>query len=151
MSFGRVEMHVLYAQTVSRLELLGRRVRENVDVVAASEFVRYLEMAGVLKLLDGHTSAFPLEVNPKHVRKLCGDLLSECGDRMQGGKSLPVSMHKSELEILHERFDALERQMERIAEQSLAQHHAATKVPTIDGLGNGRASARREAAGTDPS
>lgn len=107
MPLSRVDVHVLYRETVMRLDVLRRRVRENKDVLGASDFCRWLRFSGVFKIFEINPSAFPLEVCASKVRRLVEDLLQECGERMQGGKlPLPV-IEVSELEMINAKLDVL--------------------------------------------
>jgi len=112
-SFGAVQFHVLYRETKWRLEILALRVHENRDVMAASEYCRWLRTSGILRLLELHPQAFPLPVDGVALRKQVEDLLQECGERFRGG-IVPADVKLSEVEkitqqltILNAKVDAL--------------------------------------------
>lgn len=131
MSLDRVDVHILYRETVMRLDVLRRRVRENNDVLAASEFCRWLRFSGVFKVFEVYPSGAPLEVSASTVRKLVEDLLQECGERMRGGKPVLPGIELSELEMLNAKIDALTEHVARLSPSS-----AVTPVlHVIDGKG----------------
>jgi hypothetical protein len=80
MHLDSVTLHVLWRETDTRLDVLAARVREGVDVLAASEFVRWLQFSGLLKVLEAVDQPFPLPVRGVELRRKAADLQMECGD-----------------------------------------------------------------------
>jgi len=80
MQLDSVSLHVMWRETNNRLDVMAARVREGVDVLAASEFARWLQFSGVLKMLEGVEQPFPLPVRGRQLRKKADDLISDCGE-----------------------------------------------------------------------
>jgi len=80
MQLDSVTLHVMWRETNNRLDVMAARVREGVDVLAASEFTRWLQFSGVLKMLERVEQPFPLPVRGRELRKKADDLLCDCGE-----------------------------------------------------------------------
>jgi len=75
-----IQLHLVWRATLTRLDTLTQRVRERQDVLAASEFARFVRHNGLLKLFSLNPAKDPLPVNAGQVDKACGELLSLCED-----------------------------------------------------------------------
>lgn len=107
---GRVELHVIWRETSNRLTVLHRRVLEGVDVEAASEFVRWLQFSGVVKLLEANPHDGHLRVDGQALRKQISDIVFDCGQRFNDPKGDPT-VKRSELELIADRLAAIEKRL----------------------------------------
>jgi len=74
----KVNLHIIWRETDNRVEVLHSRVREGKDVLAASEFARWLQFSGVLKLLV--EQPFPLPCRAAELRNKVEKLVAACGE-----------------------------------------------------------------------
>jgi hypothetical protein len=80
----------LQKETVNFLDQLAREVREGKNVMLASQFGRWLNFSGVIKVLEAFPSSRPyLEVDAVVVQDKLNDLLFDCGELFRGGKFDP--------------------------------------------------------------
>lgn len=109
--FGGVDAHVMWRETNTRLDTLAGRVREGVDVLAASEFARWLTWSGVLELLESHEAGYPLPCQGAELRKKVTALIADCGEWFKDHEHANTKPHpqvpKSELESIHEQLRAI--------------------------------------------
>lgn len=101
-----VEMHCMWRETNNRLDVLARRVGEGKDVLAASEFARYLLFSGFLKMFERNPQDFPLKVDGHLLRWKCGDLLDKCA-RAWKDKNGVVHLDLSQLENVNRKLDII--------------------------------------------
>jgi len=78
MLFDSANLHWIFRETERQLDTYARRVREGVEVLPASDFARWLQMSGILELLEAHEMSVPLRVESLRVKTT--DLLFECGE-----------------------------------------------------------------------
>jgi len=109
--FSRVDAHVLWRETNTRLDVLAGRVREGVDVLAASEFGRWLTWSGVLDLLESYEAGYPLPCQGAELRKKVTALVADCGEWFKDHAHSNTKPHpqipKAELESIHEQLRAI--------------------------------------------
>jgi len=103
-----VHAHVMWRETNTRIDVFLRRVREGVDVTAASEFSRWLQWSGVLRLLEGCEAPMPLPVRAAELKQKTSDLVALCGewfaDHERSNSKPHPSVPKSELEAINEQL-----------------------------------------------
>jgi len=87
MQFDSVTLHQVWRETNRRLESLARDVRENKNVREASEFARWLQFSGILKILEASPQPEPLLVDGVALRKQVRDLVYDCGECFRNGKA----------------------------------------------------------------
>jgi len=95
------QLHWMWRETNNRLDVLSRRVDEGRDVVAASEFVRWLGFSGVLRILELNPSIGVLRVDGGLLRFKADDILRRCNacgvvdpDDMRLGLDAVRSIHE---------------------------------------------------------
>ena len=116
---------LIYRENVTRIEVFLRRVREGRDVMAASEFARWLLGSGILTLLQSHANdcSGPLKVDGAFLRWKTDELLDQCNEffRSYGCAS---GISPPELESVHEKLAKVSSNVEVLAFQ-VAKHTAA--------------------------
>jgi len=124
MQSDAVAMHVLWRETNNRLEVLAARVREGVDVLAASEFCRWLQFSGVLAMLEDQERSQPLPVNGRELRRKVDELIMDCGDWFrlhENSNTLPhPSIPRTELERINKQLADLSAQLAMVLPPSTA-------------------------------
>jgi hypothetical protein len=75
----RSELRWIASETHFKLAALSREVREGKNVLYASQFARWLEFSGLVRVLE-------LVSDGVSIQKELGDLLFECGELFKGGK-----------------------------------------------------------------
>ncbi len=113
MNADSVRCYQIYRQTANRLEVLSARVAENRDVMAASEFCRWLAGSGVLEFLEANPQPPPLNVDGPLLRWQCKELLSACNERFARNDAAP---HVSGLELqsIHEKLNLVAGYLSRL-------------------------------------
>src|SRR5512133_1091057 len=104
---------MLYRETLTRLEVFERRVSENRDVMAASEFCRWLNFSGIFRILDAHPAPEPLKVDGAFLKWKSGEVLKACNDRFRTNDSKP---HLAELQLqsLHDKLNTMAGYLSRL-------------------------------------
>jgi len=80
-----VMLHWLWKETVGYLEKLERAVAEGRAVDEASNYARWLEFSGLLKIFDAYPRPLPLKVDGEAVRRLVGRVIDAAGEIYKGG------------------------------------------------------------------
>jgi len=83
-----VNLYSIWNETNNRLDLLTRRVEQGEDVMAASEFARWVVFSGILELLEKNPQKPPLTVDGALLRWKCGELIYLCGQVFNKNPSL---------------------------------------------------------------
>lgn len=112
--FDDSNMHWLWRETVSKLEVYRQRVRERQDVQAASEFARWVQFSGLIKLFTNSAQPEPRRVDGPFLEKLVKDVLWDCGEafRKQG---TPFSLNVSQAERINAKLDLIAGQLSKIS------------------------------------
>ena len=112
------KLHWIWKETDTRLDVLAGRVREGVEVLAASDFARWLQFSGLLEVFDQNLSDGVCKVDGKGIRKKVGDLLFECGEwfRLHENSYLPRDMEipRSEMEKVNRRLNQIEEHLAKL-------------------------------------
>lgn len=141
---GNVELHVMWRETDTRVDVLRARVREGVDVMAASEFARWLRGSGVLGMLQRAESKGPLPVRGLELAAKVERLVSECGDWFAHHERSNTKPHpqipQSELEAIHEQLRTINAHLGDLLPQVSAE------PPTILQVGGASTPAQRAAS-----
>ncbi len=96
----------LYAETMNRLSTLRRRVQEGRDVMAASEFARWLIFSGMVELFKAHSQDGFHKVDGSLLASKTEMLLDMCNERFRTGKQ-DVQIEKQEMESLRDKVDTI--------------------------------------------
>jgi len=106
--FTKVHAHVLWRATDTRLDVLAARVREGLDVDAASEFARWLQNSGVLRLLKPFEAGMPLPCRATELSEKAERLVSACGewfaDHERSNIKPEPTVPRSQLEAINEQL-----------------------------------------------
>ena len=99
---------VIYRETISRLNTLSRRVSEGKDVLAASEFCRWLQFSGIIPLLKANSNSEPppLKVDGSFLEWKVEDLLQSCNQYFATGH-VSGNLSAAYLQSLHEKIDLM--------------------------------------------
>lgn len=105
----KVSLHVIWRETDNRVKVLRARVREGSDVMAASEFARWLQFSGILRLL--REQDFPLPCRGELLRREVELLVVECGEWFANQERSNVKPHpqipRTELERINAQLASL--------------------------------------------
>jgi hypothetical protein len=105
-AIDNVQLHWIWRETINRVEVLSRRVAEGKDILAASEFARWLEFSGIVKLLEQNPNPAPLKVDGAFLRWKCSDLLERC-TAVSKAKDGVVRLDLSQLEDVNRKLDII--------------------------------------------
>lgn len=101
-----VNLHRIWLETSGRLDVLSKRVQEGRDVMAASEFARWLFFSGILKLLEANSQDGPLKIDGAFLRWKCEELIQQCNDRFRKNSAEP-SFTEATFQSIHEKLDKI--------------------------------------------
>ena len=130
MHAANVNIHRIWNETLNRLETFRARVQENRDVMAASEFARWLFFSGLIELFKANAQDGFFKVDGCLIESKVETLLSMCNDRFRTNDQ-ETSFQKSEFESLREKID---RMAGYLAKLSVAPAVAVAPAPESDGL-----------------
>jgi len=123
MTQDATNLYWIWKETINRLDTLSRRVAEGRDVMAASEFCRWLNFSGIFKLFDANPQPEPLKVDGAFARWKCEELLRACNDRFRTNSNAPTIGEK-EMRSLHEKLDVLAGYVSRLPAPAAAMTSA---------------------------
>ena len=135
------DMHWLWKETYNRLADLRARVNEGRDVMAASEFCRWIQFSGLLKLFRENAQDGFFKVDAAILETNIKELLALCNYRFRTGDKEPT-LHKTELESMREKIDKMAGYLSRL---TAAPAVSVNPLPDDD-FSDGGAVASREAA-----
>jgi len=122
------KLHRIWSHVDLRLDVLTARVRENRDVMSASEFSRWLFGSGLLELLEANSCDGFLKVDGAHLRWKCEELTRQCADRFRLNDSQP-HLEALQLQALHEKLNTVAGYLSR-----LVSGPGASSSPTVPPL-----------------
>ena len=128
-------LHVLYCQTQQKLQTYWNRVQECKDVQQASEFARWLETSGIVRLLTDNPQGEPLPVDGAAVHRKIQDLLFLCSEKWKGGAVKVVEL--SEVEKLSQKIDSLADTVDRLKGTKTVEIYSEPILPLPRLLANG--------------
>jgi hypothetical protein len=99
-------LYWIYKETKSRLETLSCRVSEGRDVLAASEFARWLSFSGIIKLLESNPQPEPLKVDGAFLRWNTEQLIQQCNERFRTN-SVDPNFKAADFKSLHDKVDTI--------------------------------------------
>lgn len=123
----RVQLHVMWRETDRFLESLARDVRENKRVMEASQFCRWLNFSGFVKLLELNPQDAPLRVDGKGLQKKLNDLIYDCGELFRGGKHDP-KYAASDIAEINRKLDDLTQRLSPPSSETTDAANAALHV-----------------------
>ena len=101
------QLPLLYKETVNFLDRLAGEVRENKNVMLASQFARWLNFSGLIQILNQNPSTkLHLEVDGAVLQRKVNDLNYECGELFRGGKHDP-KYAASDIAEINRKLDSL--------------------------------------------
>ena len=97
----------MYRETVGKLDVLARSVREGKSIHEASNFARWLRFSGFLRIFEAHACSDPhFLVDPRSLDKKIADLLFDCGEFFRTNKVSP-KYHESDIAEINHKLDQL--------------------------------------------
>ena len=96
----------LYTETMHRIETLRRRVQQGRDVMAASEFARWLFFSGMVEVFKAHPQDGFNKVDGWLLSSKVEALIELCNERFVSGDKR-AQMEKDEVESLCEKVDRM--------------------------------------------
>jgi hypothetical protein len=124
MTIEQANLHRIWNETLNRLETYRRRVQENKDVMAASEFARWLFFSGLLELFKANAQDGFFKVDGCLIESKTETLIELCNERFRT-KNQDPSFAKAEFESLGEKIDKMAGYLAKL---SAAPAVAVTKV-----------------------
>jgi hypothetical protein len=118
----------IYRETNMRLDIFSRRVQEGKDVMAASEFCRWLLFSGIIELLKANSNheTTLLKVDGSFIEWKTNDLLKRCNDFFIHGHPASVTLSAAYLQTLHEKIDLMAGYLSKL---SVSQAVSVTPAP----------------------
>lgn len=99
-------LHVVWKETMARLHSLERSVQEGRAVDEASNYGRWLNFSGLIKIFEAYPQPVPLLVDGLAMRQLTDKLVSACGEIHKGGK-MPHNPSQSTVDEINAKLDYL--------------------------------------------
>lgn len=112
-----VNLHWIWRETVTRLNVLQGRAREGKNVQEASEFARWLRFSGLIKLFESNPQPEPKQVDAKVVEKLIDGILSDCADQWRS-RNGDVKYSESDIAEISRKLDIIAAQVAKISFKS---------------------------------
>ena len=109
-----VNTYRLYNETKNRLETLSRRVSEGRDMVAASEFARWVFFSGIIQLCKENAVDGALKVDGALLEWTVNELVQKCNERHRTNSSAPT-VTEAELKSVHEKLDTIAGYLSRLS------------------------------------
>ncbi|HLP78166.1 MAG TPA: hypothetical protein VK327_14760 [Candidatus Paceibacterota bacterium] len=113
-------VHWLWRETDQRLDSLTKSVREGRGVAEASNFARWLQFSGLLKILKPFECERPLPVRVAALTLKMEQLISECNEwyalHERSNKPRDAYISQSKLDSIDERLAAIEAKLSTAAE-----------------------------------
>ncbi len=78
MDASSATFHWIYRECIARVDVYSKRVAENRDVQAASEYARWLHFSGIIGLLKENASPEPLKVDGSFLQWKVEQLIDQC-------------------------------------------------------------------------
>lgn len=131
------ELHCIWRETINRLDTFRQRVQENKDVMAASEFCRWLLFSGLIKLFKNNAQDGFLKVDGSLLESKIQTLLGMCNDRFRTNNQDP-SFERTQIESLNEKIDRMAGYLSRLSVApavtvASVQQNGETSPKTISG------------------
>jgi len=138
--YDAVDAHVLWRETDNRLNVLLARVREGVDVDAASEFARWLRFTPILSTLP--VQEFPLKCSPVVLSAKVDALVEACGQwysKHERSRHKPdPNIPKTELERINAQLAAVTVAVAQLTAAIAPKPNQEPILTIVNGKGQGR-------------
>lgn len=124
----KLNLHIIWRETDTRVDVLAARVREGVDVEAASEFCRWLRFSGILKLLELARDNARLPCKGQQLSAKVDSLIYECGqwfaNHERANKKPHPQVPRSELERITSQLQALTAEVAKLSPSTIETANA---------------------------
>jgi hypothetical protein len=104
----------MWRETMTKLSSYSKRVSEGRDLVAASEFARWLNFSGTLELYKANPQAEPFKVDGAFMQWTVDQLIEQCNERFRTG-SVDPNFKASEWQSMHEKIDKVAGYLSRLS------------------------------------
>lgn len=127
-----VTLHQVWSATNFWLDTLKRRVAENLDVMPALDFARWLQWSGLVSLLEANSCDGLAKVDGPLLRWKCEELMRDCQERFRTNDREP---HLAELELqsIHEKLNLMAGYLSRLTVDQAGAAGPAAKLKVISG------------------
>jgi hypothetical protein len=109
-TFDETDLHFFWRSVKARLETLDKRVREGKEVEEASDFARWVQWSGLVKLFESFPQGEPFAVSAAEILRLVGEVLFDCEMWWKKNPRGPW-VAKSELEAVNHKLDLIAGQL----------------------------------------
>ena len=107
-------LHRIWSETMGRLEAFSRRVSEGRDVIAASEFARWVFFSGLIQLCKENSQDGFFKVDGALLQWTCDQLIERCNERFRTN-NLEPSFRAEEFQSLHDKIDRMAGYLSRLS------------------------------------
>ena len=118
MKISEANLHRIWFDFNCKAVSYHERVREGVDVLAASEFGRLVENSGILTLLENNQSNDIFRIDGHGLRKKINALLADCGEwfslHEHSNIERALQIPRTQMEKVNERLERIEKILARI-------------------------------------
>lgn len=114
MNSDAVQLHWIWRETVNKVAVFERRVQEGKDVMAASEFARFIKCCGLIGLLKANDRVEPLKVDGALLEWKLDELLRLCNERFRTC-SIEPNLNAAYVQTLHEKVDLIAGYVSRLS------------------------------------
>ena len=118
MQFPVTTLATIYRSTMDVLNGYRKRVSENRDVLAASNYARWLNFSGIVQLLreNSNQEPPPLKINGAHLQWTIDDLIQTCAERFRTN-SKEITLEVAAMQTLHDKVERLTSNVDLMAGQ----------------------------------
>jgi len=109
----------MWNETDTRLNTLVRRAREGKDLIAASEFARWLLMSGLVSLFESCPQKFP-RIDGRETRRLCVEIQQTCA-KVWNSNGKQKFVGASDVESISEKLSHLTTMVEKLSSTSTTE------------------------------
>jgi hypothetical protein len=109
-----VNLHRVWQETVYRLDILSRRVSEGRDVMAASEFARWIFFSGIIQLCKEHAQDGFLKIDGSLLQWKVEQLIEQCNERFRTN-NLDPNFKAEDFRSLHDKLDTMAGYLSRLS------------------------------------
>jgi hypothetical protein len=99
---------------MGKLSSYSKRVSEGRDVVAATEFAKWLNFSGLLELFKANPQAEPFKVDGPFMQWTVDQLIEQCHERFRTGNADP-NFKAAEWQSMHEKIDKMAGYLSRLS------------------------------------